>query len=310
MSIRVYAQFKELYNSVKPIRGRAVDVRPIGDRRRDNEQVICRVQSDGQIAYGAQLYSTDVFLVLPNGDLIYDAGFWNSHLTAEFTSSLVRGINVFKRFGRLWLMRDVGTEKFCALLSGAVRVKWDTTNPNPDCHHYRLEKPTTVIRKMADPVKLKVARAPIQKFKDYVTAMLKMSDGVVGGELIKTHITNPDRGAGSTYSFWHSYIKISGENYRVADAYSLSFDDNEMGKLYGYMSETDEGKCMELYPKLLVLMALYSRNQAPDEGRYLNIVQAVRVMDKVVIKCNETTREVKQVITKPVDNCLGVAFEE
>lgn len=308
MSIRVYEQFKELYNSVKPIRGRAIEVRPIGDRRRDQEQVICRVMEDGQVAYGARLHSTDVFLALPNGDLIYNSGKWHSNLTAEFASSLVRGINVVKRHGLLWLTRDVGTEKFCALLDAPVKIKWDTTNPNYE--HYRLEKPTTVVRRMADPVKLKAARAPIQKFKEFVTSMLKMTDGVVGKGLIDTYLINPDRGAGRQYSYWHSYMEINGENYSMSDAYSFSFNDDVMKKIYEHMSETDEGKCMELYPKLLVLMAMNGRNQTSDGGREMNIAQAMRTLDKVVIRCNDTTREVQQVITKPVDNCVRLVVEE
>jgi len=308
MSIRVYEQFKELYNSVKPIRGRAIEVRPIGDRRRDQEQVICKVMEDGQVAYGARLHSTDVFLALPNGDLIYNSGKWHSNLTSEFASSLVRGINVVKRHGFLWLMRDVGTEKFCALLDAPVKIKWDTSNPNYE--HYRLEKATIVVRRMADPAKLKVARAPIQKFKGYVTAMLKMTDGVVGRELLETHIINPDKGAGKFYSFWHSYMDINGENYSMSDAYSFSFNDHVMKKIYGHMSETDEGKCMELYPKLLVLMAMNGRNQTSDGGRELSVAQAVRVMDKVVTRCNDTTREVQQVVTKPVDSCVRLVVEE
>lgn len=308
MSIRVYEQFKELYNSVKPIRGRSVEVRPIGDRRRDQEQVICRVMGDGQVAYGARLHSTDVFLALPNGDLIYNSGKWHSNLTAEFASSLVRGINVVKRHGFLWLTRQVGIEKFCALLDSPVKIKWDTSNPNYE--HYRLEKQSVVVRKMSDPVKLKAARAPIQKFKDYVTAMLKMSDGVVGKELIDTYLINPDKGAGKFYSFWHSYMEINGNNYSMSDAYSFSFNDEAMTKIYNDMSETDEGKCMELYPKLLVLIAMSRRNQTSDGGRELSVAQAVRVMDKVMIRCNDTTREVQQVITKPVDNCVRLVVEE
>jgi hypothetical protein len=201
-------------------------------------------------------------------------------------------------------MRDVGTEKFCAVLDSPVLVKWDTTNPNYE--HYRLEKPTTVVRKMADPVKLKVARAPIQKFKDYVTAILSMSEGVVSKQLLDAHITNPDKGAGMNYSFWHSYLTLDNEKYSVSEMYSFSFNQVVMDKIYGYMSETDDGKCMEMYPKLLVMMAMTSRNQTSDGGRELSVAQAVRVMDKVVIRCNDTTQEVQQVVTKPVDNCIKV----
>lgn len=304
MSIRLYEQYKELYNSVKPIRGRAVEVRPIGDRRRDSEQVICKVQDDGQVAYGARLHSTDVFLVLPNGDLIYNSGGWHSNLTSEFASSLVRGINVMKKFGLLWLMRDVGTEKFCAVLDSPVLVKWDTTNPNYE--HYRLEKPTTVIRRMADPAKLKVAREPVKKFKDYVTSILSMSEGVVSKQLLDAHITNHDRGAGMSYSFWHSYLTLDNENYSVAEMYSFSFNQVVMDKIYEYMSGTDEDKCMEIYPKLLVMIAMTSRNQTSDGGRGITIDQAKRVIDKVVTRCNDTTQEVQQVVTKPVDNCIKV----
>ena len=35
-----YENFKRKYENTKPIRGRSVDVRPIGARRRDWEQVV------------------------------------------------------------------------------------------------------------------------------------------------------------------------------------------------------------------------------------------------------------------------------
>ena len=35
-----YTHYKNLWESVKPIRGRSVEVRPIGERRRDWEQIV------------------------------------------------------------------------------------------------------------------------------------------------------------------------------------------------------------------------------------------------------------------------------
>jgi hypothetical protein len=74
-----YNHYKSLYESVKPIRGRAVNVRPIGKRRRDWETV----RMDGDVVE-CVLYQTPVVRYYPDGKIGVDTGGWVTPSTAEF----------------------------------------------------------------------------------------------------------------------------------------------------------------------------------------------------------------------------------
>jgi hypothetical protein len=74
-----YNHYKSLYESVKPIRGRAFDVRPIGKRRRDWETI--RMNGD---VVECVLYQTPVVRYYPDGKIGVDTGGWVTPSTAEF----------------------------------------------------------------------------------------------------------------------------------------------------------------------------------------------------------------------------------
>lgn len=246
MSIRLYEQLKYEYNSVKPIRGRSTEVRPWGDRRRDWEQVICRVQSDGQCAYGARMHSTDVMLVLPNGNIIYNTDGRHTTTTAAFMNQLIHGFYVCKQYNKLWLQRHVGTEQFCAVLDKPTLVIWDTTNPNNQ--HYRLAEPSTAKQKVIDPIKAKAERAKIKPFKDYMRNMLKLSDGCVSHELAAQYMTNMER-------YWGEETTLLSRKFTRNEMHRLDFNDDEVETLSYAMQVTDPNEQLELFPHLFVMFS-------------------------------------------------------
>ena len=101
-----YQDFKNLYDGIKPIRGRAEDVRPIGQRRRTWE----RIEMDGDVV-ACRLYDTQVVGYYPDGRIGVRCGGWQSPLTAEFihTHSPWR---CFKRNNKLWVMVPNGEQKY------------------------------------------------------------------------------------------------------------------------------------------------------------------------------------------------------
>jgi hypothetical protein len=289
MSIRLYEAYKELFNETKPIRGRGVEVRPWGDRRRDWEQVICRVQADGSLAYGARMHSTDVFLVYPNGDIQFDCDGWYTPTTAEFMGGLVLGIRVFKLYNRMWVQRDVGTEKFCALLDKPVLVKWDTTNPNYE--HYRLAEPSTALQKTIDPVKAKAERLKIKAFKDYALSMLKISDGCVSDDLVAQYMQHPNR-------YWEENTNLSGQIFHRRAMRNLDFDTKQEAALFDAMQTQDPDEQLELFPHLLVM---FVRGMESDGGRYDPKKVAAKI-DRVITKYCDIHKYNEVVITKPIAN--------
>ena len=301
MSIRIYEQYKELYNSVKPIRGRSVEVRPFGDRRRDWEQVICRVQDDGQVAYGARMHSTDVLLVMPNGDLRYDCGSWHTPTTAEFMCRLVYGLLVYKRHGVLWLHRDIGTEKLCAALTKPVLVRWDTSNPNPAYHQYRLDKPSIVLKRVVDTVAAKKAREPINNFKKYATTVLKMSEGKLTSEFMRQYFPDFPK------NMWHQKAEIDGVEYQGMSLYNFnSFNNEQNMAFYEAMATEDENKSAEIFPRLLAMMAFSSRYYESSGVTHINPNAVTRLIDKVVFAYRSVYKNIEVEVTKPVTDVVGI----
>ena len=297
MSIRIYEQYKELYNSVKPIRGRSVEVRPFGDRRRDWEQVICRVQDDGQVAYGARMHSTDVFLVMPNGDLMYNCGSWYTPTTADFMSSLVFGIYVRKQHGMLWVGRNAGTEVFCAALREPVLVRWDTTNPN--YQHYRLDKPSVVLKRVVDTVAAKKAREPVNNFKKYAMTVLKMSDNKLTSEFMRQYFPDFPK------NMWHQKAEIDGVEYQGMSLYNFnSFNNEQNMAFYEAMATEDENKSAEIFPRLLAMMAFSSRYYESSGVTHINPNAVTRLIDKVVFAYRDVYKHVEVEVTKPVANLV------
>jgi hypothetical protein len=292
MSIRLYERMKQHYNEVKPIRGRNIEVRPWGERRRDWEQVICRVQDDGQCAYGARMHSTDVLLVMANGDVLFSCGGWATPTTAAFMNGLTGEFYVSKTHNRIWIRRSVGTEHLCAVLDQPVLVKWDTTNPNYE--HYRLAEPSTAMKKVVDPIKAKAERAKIKPFKDYVSSVLKLSDGRLSHELTAQYMETINR-------YWEESTTFMGYKLSRCDMHRLTLSETEVKVLSLGMESTDPDEQLELFPHLLVMFTRGCdiKEQHPDHDKY-DPKQVLGKLDRFVTKYKDVYVRKEVVITAPI----------
>lgn len=91
------------YNATKPYRGWSTDVRPWGNRRKQNERII----KYGNDTYAARLYDTDVVVVRRDGTVTIDISH-ASRLTNRFLDTVTSDLKLFVRgaaqFGRPWLI--------------------------------------------------------------------------------------------------------------------------------------------------------------------------------------------------------------
>lgn len=162
--IRSYEEAKERYESVVPIRGRADDVRPIGDRRRDHETIRkLHVRHEDQMLelYACRLYSTNVITYYPDGKIVLDFGGWMTKSTIEFMS--LCGAYVHTRSGVAWYKDGVG--KYHPFDSCIEIKDGMVLNPKP----YR--------RRVVDRTESAKIRQAIKPFVDFGVSMLKLSDG-------------------------------------------------------------------------------------------------------------------------------------
>lgn len=83
--IVTYKEAKLRYEQIKPIRGRAGDVRPLGERKNNSYRIAKRVNPlNDTTSYQCILYSTPVVEFKPDGDVEINLGGWGSTATRTF----------------------------------------------------------------------------------------------------------------------------------------------------------------------------------------------------------------------------------
>lgn len=217
MSKSAYERYERNWNLTKPIRGRSVEVRPIGDRRRDWEQIVRHPIDEGMWSYAARLYNTDVVTYLPNGDIIINTNGWHTPSTAEFIHEHSPFL-CFKRNNKLWvqvkninIVRQQGVPAVMTMYplpDGPMRFT-DLGNFN-----YRPAEKVVIQKKVINRVLAKEAREPLQPFLAWAKAFLTMSDGWVMHETAKEALG------------WEQYKDGGGMHFPL-----LTRDDREMYKL-------------------------------------------------------------------------------
>ena len=209
-----YKFYEDKYNNTKPIRGRSVDVRPIGQRRRDWETITSQDGHGGK-SYIAKLYSTECVEYFPNGDIVIRAGDWATPTTAEFIHEH-SPFRCFKRYKKLWIQnRDD-----LLPISGELRLKYLGEDKGWEPAEEIVIKQQVVDRDLA-----KEARAPLMPFLNFCESFLKMSDGWV------MHATRMEVGVKVNSYGGYNHDKVSALNHE---------------KLYDYISTCDESEYLYL----------------------------------------------------------------
>ena len=129
--LRDYDRALNHYNSITPIRGRSVDVRPICNTstgRRKTHMLIRKTTYDGIPAIACQLYNTDVVTYVSDGRVVIDNDYPSSS-TNSFASDLnavgavhmANGLTWFTCAGKSWWI-PAGDKLELSCPSGAYNV--------------------------------------------------------------------------------------------------------------------------------------------------------------------------------------------
>lgn len=212
-----YKYYETKYNNTKPIRGRSVDVRPIGQRRRDWETITSRDVEGGKV-YSAKLYNTDCVEYFPNGDIVVRCSEWATPTTAEFIHEH-SPFRCFKRYNKLW----IDNKGELLPIMGELRMKYLGEGQGWAPHEEIVIKKQVVDRDLA-----KAARAPLMPFVNFCEAFMKMSDGWL------MHDTRIE--AGVTASNWGTYVhdRISPLTAEQTYEYVATCDESEYLYLLSY----------------------------------------------------------------------------
>lgn len=164
----LYEWYKTKYEETKPIRGRAEDIRPIGQRRRDWERVVKEERTDG-VWYGAKLYQTEVVMYSPDGRMELRVNDWATPSTADFMTAH-SPFRANKTRGNIWVR--LGEQNVPVAKSGVTKFRIDNDK-------WVLDQELKLKQKVVDRSKSKQVRERIRGFINYANTMLKLSDGWV-----------------------------------------------------------------------------------------------------------------------------------
>ena len=172
-----YEHYKKAWHNIKPIRGRGIDVRPIGKRRRDWEQIVRVVGADGVESYGAKLHNTVCVEYFPDESIVVRHESWNTPSTAEFINDH-SPFRCWKQNNRLWV-RQTNNDLTIPIPDTGLRF---VRNDQGD---YVCSDVPTIKKSVIDRAKAKEARVPLQPFLNFARAFLSLSDGWVMHETCK-----------------------------------------------------------------------------------------------------------------------------
>jgi hypothetical protein len=253
MSLDQYNHFKNKFDNTAPIRGRATEIKPIGQRRRDWEQVVKRwavedgaLDMEGEWSYGAHLYRTDCVMYMPNGDVHVRTGGWDTPTTADFISRyLPHSMRCYKKYNKIWV--DYQSQNYPIDTTVATIFRF-----NKETDTYAVTDAKPMLQKVIDRTKIKEARDKLEGFRNYAKIMLKLADGWIGEEIVDQH-AEPVNG---NRDYWGRRSYKIGD--KVFNSYNLSgsLGKSDAERIYTAMCTEDDTQ----YPKLLCMICAGSNS--------------------------------------------------
>lgn len=182
-----YEDYKNLYDSIKPIRGRVVDVRPIGERKRDWETI----RMDGDVV-ACRLHNTDVVRYYPDGKIGLQCDGWQTPSTADFMHTHSPW-SCFKRNKKLWvIVREVPSVTSFHVnhkhMHYPIPNKGEIMFEQSEYASWRPVGDIVVEKLVVNRAKAKASRMPYQPFLQWAKTFLKMSDGWIMHETRKQSV--------------------------------------------------------------------------------------------------------------------------
>jgi len=194
---------KNIYDSIKPIRGRSKDFRPLGDRRRDYE----RVEKIDEDTYAYHLYNTHCVTIRRDNSITLNSNGWNSISTAEFMTSWSPFI-VMRKNRVLW-----------ALINNVYIPLIKPLTVRLDENGQYAPEPTTYLVKVLNKQRARAARKLFEPFLKFSKSILKLSDGWINYETRAqvrdeqlNNLTKANRDVASL-SKWETYVTTDESLY-------------------------------------------------------------------------------------------------
>lgn len=315
MSLSIYQRLKNRFESVKPIRGRAVECRPIGDRRRDWEQIVKVLTPMGE-SYGARLYDTDCVVVAPNGDMYLTIDRWATPLTAQWIQRY-SGLPCYKKYNAIWIEVDGRTIPISKGEKLHLQFKGENMGISKS-NWYSCDKQVVKKQKVIDRAKIKEVRDTIKEFRNFAKTMVTLADGWISEELLKQHRVFDDPSL--RHSSWTYHI--GEDKFNQWDLRGSRMTEHTAKKLVAHMQTATEQDMVKLMLMVIESCPSVTRRAIRQETRSYNWnggsqtytesvyeyqydpKAVVGRIDYIIKKANDVFTEKEVVVDKPMTNLL------
>jgi hypothetical protein len=258
--IHALANYNEAFHkweSTKPIRGRGVDVRPLGNRRQADQYKI-ELLPEGGVA--CVMYRTAVVTFFTDGDIRIMNDDWNSVSTCNFIDEVLWNISSRIYNNDLYIKTKqgefaLGKEGIWLRMNGEGNLEVKTDRLKPKYVH-------AIDRKKANNV-----RAQYKPFLDYVSRMcrLKGNDPYPASEL--TRVFTPLGNMG---------VELGNRAY---DKWTDSITN-----LFTLMKSEGESQHENFYKALLLLARSYGNHKYHDPEGYVVTEKKIKVaLDDLIV---------------------------
>ena len=156
-----YRQAVELYERVKPMRGRAEDIRPMGDRR-DADTYYIRPKGEDMECV---LYKTPVITFKPDGDVVV---FTNGYATVSTNQFIHQVLGIPSQHVRGVCVLTVGDKKYPIGGTNRITLRADVAT------QWKVMDAQVMKGHVLNRAKANSVRAKYKPFFDYLKAMLKV----------------------------------------------------------------------------------------------------------------------------------------
>jgi hypothetical protein len=171
--VTTYAEAKLRYEQIKPIRGRAADIRPLGARGNDSYRIAKYINVlSGQVSYQCILYQTPVVEFKSDGDVEINMGGYNSTATRTFIEKILH-ISCYTKNGSAVLCLGNKAEVVLHTTKTTVIRKLEV---HPYTWELALGEP--VYETQLNKKKANAVRAKYGEFEKYLKAMIKLREEI------------------------------------------------------------------------------------------------------------------------------------
>lgn len=187
--ITTYGEAKLRYEQIKPIRGRAADIRPLGVRSNDDYRIAKYINVlSGQVSYQCILYQTPVVEFKSDGDVEINMGGYNSTATRTFIEKVLH-LSCYSNNGSSVLCLGNKAEVVLHTTKTTVIRKLETYP-----YTWELASSEPVYETQMNKKKANNVRAKYGEFEKYLKAMINLREetrleGVMGNKYAYKRIT-------------------------------------------------------------------------------------------------------------------------